>query len=116
MRLNMALSFTTLVAIAAFATAGGVQAADYELVCQDPGREYYLTYSVGDTAVLIDPDSSAIHQAVLAFINSDAIRVLVLDVGQPRMVSVLHLRPYLKNDIFSDGQLVQTDACREAGD
>lgn len=89
------------------------KAADYNLICQNPGREYNITFSDGDKAAVINPDSSDTHQPVLAVINNDAERMIVLDLGTPGMASVLHLRPYLKNDIYAEGELVQTDACRE---
>ncbi|MEQ1933811.1 MAG: hypothetical protein ABL962_08030 [Fimbriimonadaceae bacterium] len=90
------------------------QAADYELICENPGREYLVTYDVGDSGVVINPDSDAIRQPILAIIDNDSLRVLVLDLGQAGMASLLHLRPYLKNEIFAEGELLQTDACYNA--
>lgn len=91
--------------------SGRAEAAEWSLICQNPGREYNITYSPGDAAAIVDPDSSATRLPVLATINGDAMRLIVLQLGQPGMASLLHLRPYLKNEIFADGELIQTDGC-----
>lgn len=103
------------VLVASALSTGESIAAGYSLICQNPGREYNLIYNQGDNSAIIDPDSDNIRQPVLAVINSDSARLVILGLSQPGMVSVLHLRPYLKNDIYADGQLIQTDSCREAG-
>lgn len=91
--------------------AGHAVAADYSLICANPGGEYNIVYSVGDKFAVINPDSSSTQLAVLALLNDDKMRLVILGRARPNSVSVLHLRPYLKIDIYDDGELVQTDAC-----
>jgi hypothetical protein len=100
--------------VAATVIASPAVAADFELICQNPGREYFITYDAGAKVAVINPDSTATRQTVIAVIENDGERLVVLDLGEPGMASVLHLRPYMKNDIYADGELVQTDACRPA--
>lgn len=94
-----------------FLTAIPTTAYDFSLVCKNPRREYQVVYDAGSSAVVSNPQSEAFEQPVLATIMDDRQHLIVLNIGQPNMVSVLHLRPYEKVDIYSSGELVQTDAC-----
>ncbi len=82
-------------------------AADYSLVCKNPGRAYNMTYSDGAKVAIVNPDSEAIREKVIAVSG----KIIVLDVGQAGMASVLHLDKPRKVETFADGELVQTDAC-----
>lgn len=66
------------------------------MVCKNPGREYYLIYEQGDMAVVINPDSDNAKWKVLATLFDDKQHVVVVDLGQPGMAGLVHLRPYRK--------------------
>jgi hypothetical protein len=83
-----------------------------EMICKNPGREYYVVYEQGMPAVLLNPDSDKTAWPVLSLLFDDSQHVVIVDLGQPGMTAQVHIRPYKKVDIFSGGQLVQTDACR----
>ena len=105
MRLLSAIVAATLFASAAPALAEG-------MICKNPGREYYLVYEQGDAAVTINPDSDGALWPVLSVLFDDRQHVVVADLGQKGMTAQVHFRPYRKVDIFSAGQLVQTDGCQ----
>jgi len=82
------------------------------MVCKNPGREYLLVYEQGDKAAVMNPDSDNAKWMVLATLFDDRKHVVVVDLGQPGMAGLVHLRPYRKVEIFSNGKLVQTDGCQ----
>lgn len=82
-------------------------AADYSIVCQNPGAAYNVTFSDGAKEVVINPDGPTTRQKVLAATGD----MLVLDLGTPGMVSILRTAAPMENAIYADGELVQTDAC-----
>lgn len=82
--------------------------ADLSLVCHNPGQSYNLTYTDGAKAVVINPDSAKVSQPVLATIGD----VMILELSWPGMVSALHLTEPVRNEIFADGELIQTDSCK----
>lgn len=82
------------------------------MICKNPRREYYLVYSQGDAAVVVNPDSEAAKWPALSNLFDDSQHIVIADLGQPGMTAQVHFRPYRKVDIFSDGQLVQTDGCK----
>jgi hypothetical protein len=78
--------------------------------CKNPAREYLVTYSDSNPAVVINPDSAADALPVLASLFDDRQYILVIR-GAGSMTALVHSKPYQKIDWFSDGALVQTDAC-----
>lgn len=99
-----------LVAFFCQATFGSTFAES--MVCKNPGREYYLVYDQGDPAVVINPDGGGSTWPVLSTLFDDRQHVVITDLGQPGMTAQVHFRPYRKVDIFSAGELVQTDGCQ----
>ncbi|MCZ4345498.1 hypothetical protein [Devosia neptuniae] len=83
-----------------------------EMICKNPGREYYLVYHQSDPTVLINPDSDNAEWRVLSVLFDDRQHIVVADLGQPGMTAQVHFRPYRMVEIFSTGELVQTDGCR----
>jgi hypothetical protein len=96
-----------IVVIALVLAAAPAIAADHSLVCKNPGHAYNITYSDGAKVAIVNPDSEAIHEKVIAASSN----MVVLDIGKDGMASILHLDAPRKNEIFADGELVQTDAC-----
>lgn len=82
-------------------------AGDLNIVCQNPGAAYNVTFSDGAKEIVINPDGPATRQKVLAATRD----MLVLDLGKPGMVSILRTVDPMENAIYADGDLVQTDAC-----
>lgn len=70
-----------------------------------------LIYAQGTQAVVINPDSENVAWPVLSVLFDDRQHVVVADLAQPGMTAHVHLRPYLKVDIFSSGEMVQKDGC-----
>ncbi len=93
-----------------FAAASGGASAE-SLICQNPGREYNLVFEPGAGTVVINPDGPTTLWPILSRVQGDAQRILVVDLGQEGMTGQVHLYPYQKVEIFSMGELVQTDAC-----
>lgn len=86
--------------------SGGVS-----LICWNPQREYNLVYAQGTPGVVVNPDSENVAWPVLSVLFDDRQHVVIADLEQPGMTAHVHLRPYLKTDIFSSGEMVQTDGC-----
>jgi hypothetical protein len=86
--------------------SGGVS-----LICRNPQREYNLVYVEGTPAVVVNPDSESVAWPVLSVLFDDRQHIVIADLEQPGMAANVHLRPYLKDDIFSSGEMVQTDGC-----
>ncbi|KFL28874.1 hypothetical protein JP74_00445 [Devosia sp. 17-2-E-8] len=82
------------------------------MICKNPGREYYLVYEPGAEAVVINPDSDHSTWKVLSNLFDDTQHIVIVDLGHPGMSGQVHFRPYRKVEIFSSGQLVQTDGCK----
>jgi hypothetical protein len=84
-----------------------------ELVCENPRREYLITYKGGPFAsVYATAEDGDTHYKVLAVEETKDRHVvtgLTLNDGPTYR---LHLRPYKKIEYFVDNQLVQTDGCR----
>lgn len=102
----------TLIPLAAALTVATTSSYASSMVCKNPGREYFLVYEQGDEAAVINPDSDNAEWKVLATLFDDKQHVVVVDLGQPGMTGLVHLRPYRKVEIFSDGGLIQTDGCQ----
>lgn len=79
------------------------------LKCENPGG-YYLVV-VTPTDAVIDPDSFNARMAIIGRIHTKDIGALVLRTQDPAVTEILHLWPEPKMEVFSDGQLAQTDYC-----
>ena len=81
------------------------------LICENPRREYLVVYEPGSPFVLLNPDSDATKYKVMVDDNSDGNHIVTTETIEGGPTAQLHLRPYLKMEIWTDGQLIQTDAC-----
>ncbi|GGD48000.1 hypothetical protein [Sinisalibacter lacisalsi] len=100
--------------VAVFAFVG-VSFAE-SLICENPRREYNLVYDQGEAEVLINPDSAKVAWPVTSSLMDDRQHVVMVELGREGMTAQIHIRPFQKVDIFSRGELIQTDACYSAAD
>lgn len=81
------------------------------LICENPRREYAVIYEPGEREIIINPDSDNVRYPITVDDNGDATHKVTASTPNGGPTAVLHLRPYLKFEYWSDGQLVQTDGC-----
>lgn len=103
----------SMMGAALLVAACGAASAE-SLICHNPGREYNLVFEPGAGVIVINPDGPTTTWPVLSRLQGDAQQILVVDLGQEGMTGQVHLSPYKKVEIFSKGELVQTDACHSA--
>lgn len=86
----------------------------YQLICENPRREYTVSFSDGDTNLQVGVTEGVTHYRVLA-IEKTAERhiVVALTINDGPTVR-LSLRPYRRMEFWSGNQLFQTDACRSS--
>lgn len=89
--------------------------AETRLICENPGREYLVIYEPGVPHLLLSPDSDATSYPILVDDIADASHVVTAATVEGGPTARLHLRPYLKMEFWSDGQVIQTDGCHLAG-
>jgi len=90
---------------------GGYDSGGVSLICRNPQREHNGVYAQGTPAGLDDPDSVNVAWPVLSVLFHDRQRDVIADLEQPGLTAHVHLRPYLTGDVFSSGEMVQTDRC-----
>lgn len=88
-----------------------VIAQDTSLTCQNPGREYNVIYQEGASELVIDPDSTATKMRILVDEKDDQRHVVTVETVEGGPTGRLHLRPYLKLEYWTDGEIMQTDGC-----
>ncbi|MET1410683.1 hypothetical protein ABVF61_00345 [Roseibium sp. HPY-6] len=88
-------------------------ADDYDLRCENPGREYQVIYSEGDRYVVINPDTQSARYLVLAVESGENKLVVAAQLVGTAEAPVLraHFKPYRKMEYFVGGQVFQTDGC-----
>lgn len=102
------MKYSLFAALAFSVTVGMASAETVNLICENPRREYLVSY---------DPSLSTVHA------NDTLYRVLAVDETPDRLVVVgltvndgptfrLHIRPYKKMELFAGSRLIQTDGCR----
>lgn len=100
----------TLLALAGL--AGPATAETYQLICENPRREYQVRFSDGDTNIQLDvPEGTTLYR-VLAVEETEARHVVVALTMNDGPTVRLSLRPYLRMEYWSGNELFQTDACR----
>lgn len=101
---------TALLAVATL--AGPATAESYQLICENPRREYQVRFSDGDANIQLDvPEGTTLYR-VLAVEETDARHVVVALTMNDGPTVRLSLRPYLRMEYWSGNELFQTDACR----
>ena len=87
--------------------------AETKLVCENPRREYLVVYERGAAFIILDPDSGETKYKVLVDDRTDDHHVVTAETVEGGPTVQLHLWPYQKMEVWSDGQLFQTYACYE---
>lgn len=88
--------------------------AETRLICENPRREYLVIYSPGASALVLNPDSDQTLYSILVDDLSDRSHVITANTPNGGPTARLHLRPYVKMEFWSGGQVVQTDGCYTA--
>lgn len=86
--------------------------AETRLICENPGGEYVVVYSPGATDLVLNPDSDRTLYPILVDDMADRAHVVTATTPNDGPTALLHLRPYLKMEFWSGGQILQTDGCR----
>lgn len=94
---------------------GTTAMADMRLICENSRREYLVIYSPGAEALLLNPESDRTIYPILVDDVADGAHVVTAATPNGGPTARLHLRPYLKLEFWSDGSIMQTDGCYEAG-
>ncbi len=81
------------------------------MICQNPGREYYLEYTEGAEAIIVMPDSEATRLKILIDEKKDSSHIVTAETVSGGPIARLHIRPYQKLEYWSDGEIIQTDGC-----
>jgi hypothetical protein len=87
----------------------------YKLICENPRREYIVTFADGDRAIIASDGVNATPYTVLAVEDTSEKHVIAAQTPNGGPSVQMNLRPYLRMDYWVDGQLFQTDACRLPG-
>jgi hypothetical protein len=85
----------------------------HELICENPRREYLVTYTDGDRYIEVKADGSTSEYTVLAVEKTDQAFIVAAQTPNDGPSVKMNLRPYLRMEYWVDGQLFQTDACRK---
>ena len=88
------------------------QADAYKLICENPRREYIVTYSDGDRNIQVSDGVNETPYTVLAVEETQEKHVVAAQTPNGGPSVRMNLRPYLRMEYWTDGQLFQTDACR----
>lgn len=102
------MKYAPFAALAISVSSGAASAETISLVCENPRREYLVSY---------DPALNTVHA------DDTLYRVLAVEETPDRLVVVgltvkdgptfrLHIRPYKKMELLAGSQLIQTDGCR----
>ena len=100
-----------LAAVAMLAVTGSSAAAQKRLICQNALREYKVLYEPGVPELILNPDTSATVYPILIDEMTPNSHIITAQTPNGGPTARLHLRPYLKMEFWSDGQVNQTDGC-----
>jgi hypothetical protein len=96
-------------------TASSSYADTYRLICENPRREYTISYTDGDRAIQASDGANETPYTVLAVEETEEKHVVAAQTPNGGPSVRMNLRPYLRMEYWMDGQLFQTDACRLPG-
>lgn len=102
-RIGLAYALTLMVSLPAL--------AETQLICENPIREYQVVYSPGVSELILNPDSDPTSYVILIDEAGEWAHVITAATPNGGPTARLHLRPYLKMEFWSDGELFQTDGC-----
>lgn len=87
-------------------------ADNFRLICENPRREYIVSFSDGDANIELGVADGTTLYRVLAVEKTDARHVVVAVTMDEGPTVRLSLRPYMRMEYWSGNNLFQTDACR----
>ena len=91
-----------------------VQAKTLKMVCENPRREYLVTFVEGGKQILASAgDGNDGHYTVLAVEKTGNKYVVAAQTENSGPAVRAHFRPYLKMEYWTNGELFQTDACHK---
>jgi hypothetical protein len=106
------ISAAAVAVLTAVVQALPAHANSYSLVCENPRREYVVSFSDGDAKIQLGVTEGITLYRVLAIEKTDARHVVVaVTMGDGPTVR-LSLRPYMRMEYWSGNEIFQTDACR----
>ena len=84
----------------------------YQLICENPRREYTVSFSDGDKNIQLGaPEGTTLYRVLAVEQTTERHVVVALTINDGPTVR-LSLRPYLRMEYWSGNELLQTDACR----
>jgi len=86
-------------------------AQSLSMICENPGREYHVTYTMGDREIILNPDTDATRYRVLAVELQQGRLIVAAQTRNGGPAVRVHFRPYKKLEYFEDGEVFQTDGC-----
>lgn len=109
---GLAFILFTLTVLALILPAVPASADTYQLICENPRREYTVSYGDGDTNIELGaPEGVTLYRVLAVERTAERHVVVALTINDGPTVR-LSLRPYLRMEYWSGNQLFQTDACR----
>lgn len=90
---------------------GSTAIAETRLICENPRREYLVVYSPGASALVLNPGSDRTEYSILVDDVTDAAHIVTAATVSDGPTARLHLRPYQKMELWSEGEVFQTDGC-----
>lgn len=100
-----------IICLMLYLSAGIAVASEMRLICENPRREYLVVYTPGAESLLLNPDAEGANYSILIDDNSDGHHIVTASTPNGGPTARLHLRPYLKMEFWSGGEVMQTDGC-----
>jgi hypothetical protein len=98
--------------LAIIISAVQASADTYQLICENPRREYTVSFSDGDKNIQLGaPEGTTLYRVLAVEQTPERHVVVALTIDDGPTVR-LSLRPYLRMEYWSGNELFQTDACR----
>ena len=102
---------TMFVASTLMMLATNAHAQPLSMICENPGREYQVTYTLGNRDIILNPDTERTRYRVLAVEHAEGKLIVAAQTPNGGPAVRVHFRPYKKLEYFADGEVVQTDGC-----
>jgi hypothetical protein len=83
-----------------------------QVTCENPRREYLVRYEEGDRYIRVGAEGDESNYTVLAVEKSTDRFIIAAQTPNGGPTVRFGIRPYLRMEYWVDGQLFQTDACR----
>lgn len=81
------------------------------MICENPGREYQVTYKLGSREFKVDPKTSQTRYQVSDVEKAQGKLILTAQAPNGGPIIRVHLKPYNKIEYSVGGKVFQTDGC-----